>query len=237
MADICIIYARPSKPVVAKLHSLLSKLYDTWWDESIHSGPYRQEIERQLAQTKCVIPVWCRVSRADEDVIDEASFAKRRDIPLLPVKIEDVEAPLGFNSLHTLNLVGWKGELDHPAIQTLLQNISKVLDSPPGLLIRPKVLAINDRLTESPVFFRSVSSHETQIPPEEAVRALALFGPSTLLVSAYDIIHQENANRIVKDLENYRSAGGMVLLDSGNYEAYRKKDRISIQGKGEEGKG
>lgn len=221
MADICIIYAHPSKSIVAKLHALLSEQYDVWWDEKIHSGPYRQEIEKQLTQTKCVIPVWCRVSRDRENVIDEASFAKRRGIPLLPVKIEDVESPLGFDSLHTIDLIGWKGEREHPAIQTLIRNIAKALDSPP---IRLTQIVINNHLIDAPVFFRSVSSHETPIAPEEAVRALKLFGPDTLLVSAYDMVHQENADRIVNDLESYRSSGGIVLLDSGNYEAYRKED-------------
>jgi queuine/archaeosine tRNA-ribosyltransferase len=224
LADICIIYAHPSKSVVAKLHALLSERYDVWWDERIHSGPYREKIERQLAQAKCVIPVWCRVSRADPDVIDEAKFSERRTIPLLPVRIEDVEAPLGFGPLQTIDLLGWKGELDHLGVQALMRNIQKVIDAPPPLLLRPNELVVNDHSVASPVFFRSVSSHETPIPPEEAVRALTLFGPDTLLVSAYDMVHQEHADRIVRDLESYRSAGGIVLLDSGNYEAYRKGD-------------
>jgi hypothetical protein len=42
--------------------------------------------------------VWCRVSRSDEDVIDEASFAKKRGIKLLPVKLDDVDPPLGKGS-------------------------------------------------------------------------------------------------------------------------------------------
>ena len=59
MADICIVYAHQSKSVVAKLYAILSKRYEVWWDEGIHSGPYREEIERHLTMAKCVIPVWC----------------------------------------------------------------------------------------------------------------------------------------------------------------------------------
>jgi hypothetical protein len=123
MADICIIYARPSKGIAKLLYEILSRHHNVWWDEHIHSGDYRAEIERQLSQAKCVVPVWCRVSRADGDVVDEAAFAQRRSIPLLPVRIEDVDIPLGYGSLHTVDLIGWQGSDEHPGIRELLRNM------------------------------------------------------------------------------------------------------------------
>src|SRR5258708_28252601 len=109
MTEISLIYAHPSKERVRMLYALLLERYDVWWDEQIHSGDYRAEIEQRLAESRCVIPVWCRISRAEGNVIDEAMFAKRRWIPLMPVRIEDVEPPLGFGSLHTVELLSSAG--------------------------------------------------------------------------------------------------------------------------------
>jgi len=45
VADICIVYARPNKTLVRKLYEILCLHYSVWWDELIHSGNYRGEIE------------------------------------------------------------------------------------------------------------------------------------------------------------------------------------------------
>lgn len=197
-----------------------------WWDELIHSGDYRAEIERQLENSKCVIPVWCRVSRSDGNVIDEATHANRHGIKLLPVKLENVEPPLGFGSLQTVNLVGWKGDPDAPGIAELLTNLERAVQAKPPLLRRAQNLTIAGRQFELPLFFRSVSSHETAITPEAAVRALRLISPDALLVSAYDVANESDEGRqnMLEDLEACRKAGTVILLDSGNYEAYRKGD-------------
>jgi queuine/archaeosine tRNA-ribosyltransferase len=226
--DICITYAHPNKRIVRTLYEVLSKRYSVWWDELIHSGDYRTEIERQLQSAKCVIPVWCRVSRSDEDVIDEASFAKKRGIKLLPVKLDDADPPLGFGNLHTIDLIGWDGGAESQGIAELLRNIAKAIGARAPLLPRTEQLVIGGRSFELPLFFRSVSSHETVLSPDAAIRALKLISPDALLVSAYDIANEapEARTSIIADLEACRSAGTVVLLDSGNYEAYRKSDSL-----------
>src|SRR5712671_3671555 len=123
MADICLIYARPNRKLVKRLADILGERHSVWWDGRIHSGNYRVEIENELSQSKCVIPVWCRVSRTDGDVLDEAQFAQRRGISLLPIRIEDVDPPLGFGSLHTIDLIGWDGDSENFGVQQLLQNL------------------------------------------------------------------------------------------------------------------
>jgi TIR domain len=224
MAQICINYARPSRPIVRKLRDLLAEHYDVWWDQDLHSGDYRAEIERQLASADCVVPVWCRISRSDADVLDEASFALRHHTPVVPVRIDDVELPLGFGSLHTVDLIGWSGAHTDPRFQNLLKNLTKVLQKEPRLLRRPEELSLGNIRIPTPELIRSVSSHETALQPESAVRALALYGRDPVLVSAYDIIHDEHATEIIRDLEQCRATGRLVLLDSGNYEASRKVD-------------
>ena len=77
-----------------------------------------------------------------------------------------------------------------------------------------------------PTFVHSVSSYESQLRPEAAAHALRLFAPETLLVSAYDIENEpkDDVTKLIDHVEASRSAGSVVFLDSGNYEAWRKAD-------------
>jgi queuine/archaeosine tRNA-ribosyltransferase len=221
MADICLIYASPSRSIVQKLHAILSEQYSVWWDQDIGAGNYRTEIEKQLKQAKCVVPVWCNASRDNENVLDEANYAKSHQVPLLPVRIAGIPFPMGFGSLHTIDLFDWKGDPSDPRIRELFKAIKG------AALARPQGLNIGDNRLRMPVFFRSVSSHETALRPAAAVQALTLFPPDALLVSAYDMLNEPEEQRVQMnaDLASCRAAGSLVLIDSGNYEAYRKSDR------------
>src|SRR5436190_24086266 len=101
MADICIVYSHANQSIVRLLRAALAERFTVWWDQDIQSGDYRREIEYQLSLARCVIPVWCRVSRGDADVIDEATYASKRSKALLPIRIEEVDPPLGFGSLNS----------------------------------------------------------------------------------------------------------------------------------------
>lgn len=220
LADICLIYARPDEHVVQVLHDILSQRYSVWWDQDIHAGDYRDEIERQLKRAGCVIPVWSQASRASLNVRDEANYATKCHVPLLPVMIEHVDIPIGFGGLHTVDLIGWTGDPADERIRHVLRNIESTL------LTRPEALKIGDKRLDLPFFFRSVSSHETALRPAAAIHALKLFGSDALLVSAYDIINEDEEQRkeMIAGLDSCRAAGAIVLLDSGNYEANRKRD-------------
>jgi len=221
LADICLIYARPSKRVVQALHDILSQRYSVWWDQDIHAGDYRNEIEKQLKQAKCVIPIWCQASRTSQNVVDEAVYAERHHVPLLPIRIERVDFPIGLGGLHAVDMIDWKGDASDQRIQDLFRNIESTI------LARPEALNLADRRLPIPMFFRSVSSHETALRPAAAVQALKLVPPDALLISAYDIINEpkKERDRMIGDLDSCRSAGSLVLLDSGNYEASRKQDK------------
>ncbi|HEY1265194.1 MAG TPA: toll/interleukin-1 receptor domain-containing protein, partial [Terriglobales bacterium] len=227
MADICLIYAHPNKAKARSLYNALSRNYSVWWDEHIHSGDYRTEIEHQLSEAKCVIPIWCKVSRSEQNVTDEAAFAKRHNIPLLPVRIEDAEPPLGFGGFHTINLTDWNDDPDAKVIGELLKNIAQTINAKPRLLRREFSLKAGSGSFPLPLFFHSVSSHETALHPEAALQALSLYRPDALLVSAYDVINTDKTRRdkIISHLHSCRSAGILVLMDSGNYEAFRKHDK------------
>lgn len=225
MADLCIIYASPRRKVVQALDAILSLQWSVWWDDKIFEGNYRTEIERELTQAKCVIPVWCRVSRSDQDVIDEAELARKQNIPMVPVRVEDVDPPLGFGGRQWVDLFGWDGTSEHPAIRALKKRIASVTPAHPRLLPRPSTFTAGGKAVPAPVFFHSVSSHETQLRPDVAVRALSVFGAQTILVSAYDAVARKHPTKMVEELGRCRDAGAMILLDSGNYEAFRKNNK------------
>ncbi|CAE6837589.1 hypothetical protein R69888_06843 [Paraburkholderia haematera] len=226
MTEICLIYARASESIVRKLHGILATTRAVWWDQDIHSGNYRTEIEKQLMHAKCVIPIWCKASRKNSNVLDEAKFAEHNGVPLLPVAIENVVPPLGFGNLHTVSLSSWDGNPDHPGITELLRNIDALLGRTSKSLPLPEAIDIGGRSLALPTFFRSVSSHETQLRPAEAVKALGLMKTDALLVSAYDMAHESDSDAIESELSVMQATGSVVLLDSGNYEASRKGDGL-----------
>ncbi|HEX6801366.1 MAG TPA: toll/interleukin-1 receptor domain-containing protein, partial [Candidatus Binatia bacterium] len=84
--------------------------WDVWWDREIPLGKAFDEIiEKAIAEAKCVIVLWSAASVASEWVRNEASEGKRRGI-LVPVFIEQIEAPLAFRSLNGADLSAWSGK-------------------------------------------------------------------------------------------------------------------------------
>lgn len=65
--------------------------------------PRHAELHRYQS-TAAVLTVWSRGSIQDEDVVSKASDAMRRG-RLLPMRIEDVEPPIGFRQVQTFDLV------------------------------------------------------------------------------------------------------------------------------------
>jgi len=227
LADICILYAREDRNQAKSLHDTLANAYSVWWDDDLRVGDWRSEVETQISQARCVIPLWSSASRQSATVIDEVSFAKSRKIHLLPVKLEKVGAPLEFGSLHTVDLSGWDGDPGDDRYQELHRNLSSVLGNRTVAQSRLCEWKIGGKSGELPLFFFSISSFETALTPEAAAQAVALCSPKAALHSAYDVIKAKNGARsaALAYLERFRSNGGVVALDSGNYEATRKRDR------------
>ncbi len=70
-----------------------------WWDPKIPSGKsWPDVIEEALRMTKCVVALWSKTSRESKWVKKEAHYADQRSI-LIPMLIENVEVPSGFDHL------------------------------------------------------------------------------------------------------------------------------------------
>jgi len=78
-----------------------------------------QEIEQQLEAAKSEVALWSAQSRTSEYVLEEAEYGKRNK-KLFPALIERVDYPYGFGRIQTADMIGWKGEPEHPCLAQLL---------------------------------------------------------------------------------------------------------------------
>ncbi|MBF0423061.1 MAG: toll/interleukin-1 receptor domain-containing protein [Magnetococcales bacterium] len=224
MADICIFYASEDREHVDRLDKILSRHGTVWWSRKKQDNNWRQSVERELQDAKCAIPIWSKASREHRFVIDEAELAFKLCVPLIPVKIADCSPPLGFGSAIHVDLFDWDGGEECAGIQELIRLVSKTLN----LSKKKECLAISytfdNKEISFPAFFFSVSSHETQVRPDKALEVLRLFKAKMILVSAYDM-RARHRSEMKKKIEQCQKNGAILLLDSGNYEAHRTKDR------------
>lgn len=77
-----------------------------------------------------------------------------------------------------------------------------------------------------PCFFPSVSTVKTNLMPVDYIELLAAAGHPLFLVSAYDIANscEDHQRRIQCALKQSKERGSVILVDSGNYEAFWKGD-------------
>lgn len=136
--DIFVSYARENRAVAALLAEGLSAHGLTvWWDSDLSAGAeFAAVIEAKLLGAAAVIVLWSADSVRSSFVRDECSRAVRQN-KLVPVRIEDVELPLGFGQLHTLDLLEWDGDIDDAAFQKLLQGVHQCRQRAPGGLPLP----------------------------------------------------------------------------------------------------
>jgi queuine/archaeosine tRNA-ribosyltransferase len=79
----------------------------------------------------------------------------------------------------------------------------------------------------TPCFFSSISDVKTNLSPLEYLRILLAVQQPLFLISAYDVYHASPNNRrsMERLLTRAYSSKTIVLLDSGNYEAYWTSDK------------
>jgi len=124
MQHVLVSYKREDEPRVARLVRALQRNgLDIWWDQGLPGGEaWRANIEKALAEAGCVVVVWSHgsVGPEGEFVRDEAARAKGRGI-LVPVRLDKVMPPLGFGEIQAVDLSGWKGAPNDPALHDLVE--------------------------------------------------------------------------------------------------------------------
>jgi formylglycine-generating enzyme len=131
MSDIFISYARQDRPrAEAIAQALQDHGWSAWWDWHIPAGrTFRQVIQENLDNARCVIVLWSATSVTREWVIEEAAEGEERGI-LVPVLIERVRPPLGFRSIQAADLVSWQRDTSAPAFRRLCSDIEYLIGAP-----------------------------------------------------------------------------------------------------------
>jgi tetratricopeptide (TPR) repeat protein len=132
--DVFVSYAREDRPLAEQLaHALSTSGLQVWWDRDLAAGSeFTAVIEAKLLGAAVVIVLWSADSVRSSFVRDESSRALKQG-KLLPVRIDDIELPLGFGQLHTLDLLDWDGDADDDMFQTLLFEVRQRQQQAPGL--------------------------------------------------------------------------------------------------------
>jgi hypothetical protein len=111
MADIFVSYKKEDAGRVERIvEGLRAEGFTVWWDHAIAPGAqWDQTIQRELADAKMVIAVWSKLSVDAPWVKEEAAIGKQKG-KLLPVRIDEVDPPLGFGLIQMADLIGWSGD-------------------------------------------------------------------------------------------------------------------------------
>ncbi len=92
---------------------------------------------------------------------------------------------------------------------------------------RPPELIVGGKALSLPVYFPSISTVKTALQPQEYMQVLASFMGvnNQFLVSAFDLAEHAQPEDAEKLLQSFCVAGGVTLMDSGNYESFWKNAR------------
>lgn len=134
MDDIFISYASEDRERARTLAlALEARGWSVWWDREIPLGrSYDEVIEQTLASARCMLVLWSAAAVASEWVRSEASEGKRRGI-LLPVFLEEVDAPLAFRLLNGAWLEHWDSSQPNAEFERLSQRVGEMLAVPPSV--------------------------------------------------------------------------------------------------------
>lgn len=124
MSDIFVSYSHDDKEWVRQIvDQLQGRGWSVFWDDRILGGERWDEIiDEHLKNSRCVVVVWSHHSVKSEWVAAEASYAKERNM-IVPVKIDDIEPPLGFSLRQTIDLINWTNDFLHPEYKKFIDSI------------------------------------------------------------------------------------------------------------------
>ena len=128
MSDIFLSYVEEDREIARKFVRLLeSEGWSVWWDRRIPSGrTWRYVLESALRDMRCMVVLWSRSSIDSHWVHEEAEEGRSQQV-LIPVLIEPVMPPVGFQSIHAMDLSNWSGAIEAPDARQLIDDIRAFL--------------------------------------------------------------------------------------------------------------
>lgn len=233
MAEICVIYLSEDETIAGQLVTLLKKHWGVWWAHDIAHGDWEEAVRSEIDKSTAIVAVLSQHAKGKRKTIikDEMRYAEKKGKNIFPLLIGPADVPFGFGDLNHTEAHDWNGEENGSGYLQLKNKIAATIgdgkDAPNGL-VRPQELIVRGKTLRLPAFVFSLSSHETQVNPKDGAMLLQTFEPSTTLISAYDIWKYYPTDRdFHTNVEKMNASQGVLFMDSGNYEAYRKNDRYS----------
>jgi len=131
MADIFLSYAREDRARAAQVaQGLEAAGLDVFWDNEIPPGQtWADYIEGKLTQCKALIVLWSQNSTSSQWVREEARMGRDKGV-LIPVMIEQVQAPFGFGEVQAADLSDWNGEAEHLGWRRFVSAVTAIAQSP-----------------------------------------------------------------------------------------------------------
>ena len=118
-------YGRSDRGVAFRVAQRLDEAgFSVWWDPKIAPGvTYDRVIERALNQADCVVVLWSAHAVESDWVRAESDEGRRRGI-LVPALIEDVQPPLQFRLIETIDLTSWVADPAADAFDRLQEAVA-----------------------------------------------------------------------------------------------------------------
>jgi hypothetical protein len=145
LADVFLSYRNlpDRRAIVARLAYILdAHKISVWWDYGLDAGDsYREQITREMAAARIVMPLWCEESVASPWVLMEAELGKDK---LFPARLQAVAPPTAFEAIHAAHLESWDGDINSPALMDYLRRICVRLGKPDDLpgFVREQLAAL-----------------------------------------------------------------------------------------------
>lgn len=138
-ADVFISYSRDDRETAHRLaDALTAEGLSTWWDRDLLIGSnFADAILEQLRAARVVCVLWSPSALESTFVYDEAMRAHREG-KLLPVRIAEVDPPLGFGALQTQDLTDWDGDAEADKVQELITQLRLRIARPAEPRPRPR---------------------------------------------------------------------------------------------------
>lgn len=150
-------YASRDYDRIAPLYDFLSdQSLPVWWDQDIPAGAtWRDEIAKRLDTAAAVLTLWTLDSTQSSAVNEEAASAQSKG-KLVHARLDDAVLPYGFAETQYVDLRGWDGSPDHPAMRKLVQALRDKINPPTSA-------EMNQRLQQaSPV---AMAPHNGKLSP------------------------------------------------------------------------
>jgi len=155
MADVFISYSKKDRELAERVDRALKAAgYTNWWDDNlIPAEQWNQTIVSEITAASVVLVIWTFNSIESDFVRDEAETGRKAK-KLVPVRLEDVEPPLGQGAIHLADLRGWQGAADDQRWRQVLTAIQNVIDGAGMTQAAGFGGAFERRLTDVPPFPR-----------------------------------------------------------------------------------